>query len=155
MSFKSLATNLAILVLCTGFTLVAFVIPRVNAMSCIPPVLNDETIEAADLIFQGKVLEAGPEPDSSDLQGMERAQDFVFSVDKVWKGSVDSDRITISRNVYWGDGFTLDTGYLVVSQMEDGQYHAPLCGNTTHIMSAGDKLEILNMKFGKTHNKRK
>lgn len=123
--------------------------PKAHALSCTMPVLNQQAIEGVSLIFEGKVLsedgkEVGPAFPGTKTSDLSK---FTFSIEKLWKGDVQGAKVQIIRDVYWGDGFTVGSEYLVVATGNDGKFYANLCGNTTPLSMAGDKLEILKIQF--------
>lgn len=136
-----------ILLLVTVFTLSISSTPS-YALSCAPPVLDQAAVEKADMIFLGKVLRAGEKP-TRDNARMPLWQKFEFSIDKLWKGDIDPTSVMISRDIYWGDTFTVGDEYLVVAREQDGDYATDLCGPTTHTSNdaAKERIEFLNQYF--------
>ncbi len=125
------------------FILLGAISPAV-ALDCAPFEINKENILKTDLIFEGKVIKAEDLGDNLDYSKMDRDASFEFKIDKIWKsnfdnGVIDTNNITIMRNVYWGDGFKKDPSYLVfANKNDDGKFYAPLCGATIQTKHAQD-----------------
>ena len=100
--------------------------------------------------FFGKVIRAGEKPPRDDAF-LQLLQNFEFSIDTLWKGEIDSTSVMISRNIYWGDTFTVDQEYLVIAHEQDGDYRTHICGLTTHAENelAIERIEFLNTYFNR------
>jgi hypothetical protein len=119
-------------------------------LSCARPSLDETTIDAAIMIFEGT---AGPK---RSLDFRERAvvrthaieamggrtedlRVYNFTVTQGWKGAAAGQSVDVLFNNYWGDGFAKGEAYLVVSPRHVGNlFWAPLCGHTIDVKHAAD-----------------
>lgn len=124
------------------------------ALSCAPPVMNEQAVEGALAIFEGVVEEANqdaflPPAETHSKNDMGKSGLFVFRVTKAWKGVKEGEQVKIRRNTYWGDDFPVGHRYLVVAEQEkDGVLQAGLCGPTMPLEHAGKEQEFLKKHFG-------
>ena len=136
-------------------------ISSVHALSCAAPVLDETALESAMVVFEGasqrvrdltrkerQVLK------SRKIVGrggsLESLKVFDFVVVKGWKGAEEGDRIQIVRNTYWGDIFTEDEKYFILSSQKiDDLYMTHLCDHTMNIQYIEDYgfLKILKEAF--------
>jgi hypothetical protein len=132
--------------------LVAFIIALpagAQAMDCVPAEVTEQTVEQADLIFEGIVREEALPADPADTSDTVRNATYHFTINKFWKGGLDGAKdLLVTRNIYWGDNLTVDAPYLVFADKTGDGYQAPLCGNTAPLNMAQDKLEQLQNILG-------
>lgn len=129
--------------------LVVMMLPaQAMALSCVAPAFNADIIAQTDLIFEGKATEI-IEQREDKANELSKSALFKFSIDMLWAGDLTEGDVIIERNIYWGDGFQLGESYLVVAQKQENQYVAGICGNTTPLHYAEEKLKILNDVFSK------
>ncbi len=115
-----------------------------HALSCAPPVMTEETMMAAAVIFEGTVTaseETDEQPASKGMGG--KSGLYTFTVKSAWKGVKAGDSVTVLRNTYWGDGFSKDVDYLVVAHKNGEQLEAHLCGLSMQLDQAAKPLEFL------------
>lgn len=123
------------------------------ALSCAQPMVNEETVGQTDLIFEGRPIEIIKGKKYVDKDGrlnhsklgnpMDAHITYKFSVEKLWKGDIPDKEVLMVKNGYWGDTFKVNDAYLVFASKKDDQYESPLCGNTTSLYYAGDKIQKL------------
>ncbi len=119
-------------------------------LSCARPILDENAIDAAVMIFEGST-------------GVKRALDFReraavrrhaleakggrtgdlrvyrFTVTRGWKGVATGQSVDVLFNIYWGDGFAEGAAYLVISPQRIGNFFwVPLCGHTKDVKFAAD-----------------
>jgi len=118
------------------------------ALSCAPPVVNEETIQDASAIFEGVVtaerkMVGGDEEDV--VEKLEKTATYTFQVTRAWKGVAKDSIVEVQRNIYWGDGFAMGQPYLVFGthRKEDGPLTAALCGPTVLLQYAEPFKQVL------------
>ena len=133
-----------------------------QALSCVAPTLNENTIDDAVVIFEGvpgrkrtlRYLErtaikaAGVATKGGGIADL-RVYDFM--VTKGWKGVEDGGRVEILRNTHWGDSFSAEVPYLVVAERRIGDlYLTSLCGSTVDLSWAAESgmIETLGRLLG-------
>lgn len=123
------------------------------ALSCAEPVVDEKAIEQTDLIFEGEILEILEKEENKDPEAtVNKYTTYKFSVKKLWKGAITSKEVYISKNTYWGDGFEIDTPYLVFANKEEERFVSGLCGPTRNLNYADDELMKLE-KYIPTNKK--
>ena len=135
-------------------------------LSCARPSLDETTIDAAVMIFEGiagskRVLDHG---ERATVQkhaieakggGIENLRVYSFTVTQGWKGAATGQSVDVLFNSYWGDGFAEGGSYLVVSTRQIGDlFWAPLCGHTIDVRHAADvgDLAMLERLIGLGHH---
>lgn len=118
------------------------------ALSCAPPVVNEETIQNAAVIFEGVVtaerkMVGGEQEDV--VEKLEATATYTFQVTRAWKGVAKGSVVQVQRNTYWGDGFDMGQAYLVFGTQgkEGAPLTAGLCGPTVLLQQAGPYKEAL------------
>jgi len=128
--------------------LLPFFATPVAALSCAPPVVDEDTIRNASAIFEGVVTAerklVGGEQDDV-VEKLEKTATYTFQVTRAWKGVAKGSVVEVQRNIYWGDGFTMGQPYLVFGthRKEGGALTAALCGPTVPLQYAEPFRQIL------------
>lgn len=135
-------------------------------LSCAVPRLDETTINAAIMIFEGtagpkRLLSTGETAVVENLGfeskggGAVDLRVFRFTVTRGWKGASTGQTVDILINTYWGDGFAEGESYLVVSPQQVGNLlSSPLCGQSSNLELAAElgNLATLERLIGSGQN---
>lgn len=122
----------------------AFAPGTAHALKCVPPVLNDESFDEADVIFEGIVKTSQVKNAIVDRRRV-KSKIHSFDVTRVWKGDALPDTITVAGDPDWGMDFAPGNPYLVIAERteEEPGYLIPLCSYTRLTAAAGAGLKFL------------
>lgn len=126
------------------------------ALSCAQPKVNEDIIDHSSAIFEGVVI-AEKKTDADVVPGSKSSLDngvvYTFEVTRGYKGAEAGNKLEVTRNIYWGDGFTMGQAYLVfaVRQGHNGYLVSDLCGPTTGLAYADEYRKVLDIHFGPEH----
>jgi hypothetical protein len=127
-------------------------------LSCAPPRLDENTVNAAIVIFEGT---AGPKRLLSPAEatavgnlgvatkggGTTDLRVYGFVVTRGWKGVTPGRTVDVLTNAYWGDNFAKGETYLVVSPQRVGTlFSSPLCGYSSNIKLAAELGNLATLK---------
>lgn len=125
-----------------------------HALSCVAPQMNAQVFDNSAVIFEGTAIVKRELSKTEEQQlaahdiktkggTLDNLKAFEFRVERAFKGVEAGEQITVLRNTYWGDTFSMGTKYLVVANEYAGMYMAPLCGNSMASEYAGEMLTFL------------
>ena len=125
-----------------------------HACSCVyPSPSSQESLEASDAVFLGKVTNSEVIPrGEEEFRGDDDVM-VTFDVSKVWKGPASQTLVVVTalEGSLCGLGRTFMIGeeYLIYAFEEGSELWAGLCSRTTHISNAQEDLAELNQLGGR------
>ena len=125
-------------------------LPDAMALTCLPTVLDQAKIDAAEVVFEGKVIAKSPLA-KTDYYHMQKE---TFEVTHAYKGVKQGDHVDLYRDIYWGDGINDGDSRLVLSFLRDGAdygvegkaYFAPVCIHTNYFPVTDENKKLLQPK---------
>jgi len=115
----------------------------VDACSCLPPSSPKVSLEEANAVFAGKVIDIDT-PNGISIGGADPVR-VIFEVSEIWKGS-DFKTVTITTardSTSCGYPFRKGEEYIVYAYSEGGELSTNLCSRTNLLANAKEDLEEL------------
>jgi len=123
--------------------------PPVLALSCAPPRITNELLEATPIFFEGTVIKSRDltQDESTSLKTknvgfkggeLKDVRVYILKVVGNVKGVKKGQMVNVLRNTYWGDGFTIGQRYMVFPTTRyNNLYKAALCGPSFNTSMSG------------------
>lgn len=117
--------------------------PSAAACSCIEPGSVGESLNDAQAVFVGTVVEI--EKSEGSVWSTDDPMKVTLAISKFWKGSMGQTVTVTTSRESASCGFPFEEGveYLVYAYGEMDDLHVGLCGRTTTLLSAGVDLAAL------------